>query len=233
MLVDTGNQEQKLLSALARNKVSSLDSVAISHHDDDHCGCLGVLSANIAGDVLLSSETFDCGCDDCAQLLSAAQGAVGNGRVRGVSVGNTVRVGKFTCTVIWPYSFEEEGGNADSLCLLISFDAQADGNPESSVLLTGDAEAAQVRSMMDEAHIDAVEVFKAGHHGSKAGVDEGFAERIKAQIVLISAGEDNRYGHPSKEALSEFEESGARVFRTDTQGDVTCRFEGDRVSVFA
>jgi len=51
--------------------------------------------------------------------------------------------------------------------------------------------------------------------------------------VLISAGQGNRYGHPSKEALSEFEESGAEVFRTDTQGDVTCRFEGDRVSVFA
>ena len=42
LLVDTGNQEQKLLSALARHGVSSLDGVAISHHDDDHCGCLGV-----------------------------------------------------------------------------------------------------------------------------------------------------------------------------------------------
>lgn len=233
LLVDTGNQEQRLLSALARHGVSSLDGVAISHHDDDHCGCLGVLSANIAGEVLLSSETFDCGCDDCVQLLSAARDAVGGERVRGVTVGDTVRVGKFTCTVVWPYSFEEEGGNADSLCLLVSFDAQADGSPESSVLLTGDAEAAQVRSMMDEACIGAVEVFKAGHHGSKAGVDEGFAERTGAQVVLISAGQGNRYGHPSKEALSEFEGSGAEVFRTDAQGDVTCRFEGDRVSVFA
>ena len=90
-----------------------------------------------------------------------------------------------------------------------------------------------MRSMMDEACIGAVEVFMAGHHGSKAGVDEGFAERTGAQVVLISAGQGNRYGHPSKEALSEFEGSGAEVFRTDAQGDVTCRFEGDRVSVFA
>ena len=76
----------------------------------------------------------------------------------------------------------------------MSFDAEADGSPESSVLLNGDAEAAQVRSMMDEACIGAVEVFKAGHHGSKAGVDEGFAERTGAQVVLISAGQATATG---------------------------------------
>lgn len=233
LLVDTGNQEQRLLAALARHRVVSLDGVAITHHDDDHCGCLDVLASNIAGDVFVSSETFACGCDDCEQMVSTARDVVGGDSVKGLRVGDTVRVGKFLCTVVWPHSFEEEGGNADSLCFLVSYDAQGDGVAESSVLLTGDAEAEQVRSMMDDARIESVEVLKAGHHGSKAGVDEGLAERTGAQIVLISAGKGNRYGHPSKEALAEFEESGAQVFRTDTQGDVACRFEDDRVSVFA
>lgn len=231
LLVDTGNQEQRLLSALARHKAASFDAVAISHHDDDHCGCLELLAPNIAGDVLLCEETFACGCDDCEELVATAGRTVGEDRVRGVGAGDTVEVGRFVCTAIWPYSFEEEGGNADSLCFLVEYDAEGDGRPESSVLLTGDAEAKQIEEMMDKASVASVDIVKAGHHGSKAGVADGFSERVGAQAVLISAGADNRYGHPSKEAIEEFESAGMAVFRTDEQGDAVCRFEGDRISV--
>ena len=231
LLVDTGNQEQRLLSALARHKAASFDAVAISHHDDDHCGCLELLAPNIAGDVLLCEETFACGCDDCEELVATAGRTVGEDRVRGVGAGDTVEVGRFVCTAIWPYSFEEEGGNADSLCFLVEYDAEGDGRPESSVLLTGDAEAKQIEEMMDKASVASVDIVKAGHHGSKAGVADGFSERVGAQAVLISAGANNRYGHPSKEAIEEFESAGMAVFRTDEQGDAVCRFEGDRISV--
>ena len=85
--------------------------------------------------------------------------------------------------------------------------------------------------MMDKASVASVDIVKAGHHGSKAGVADGFSERVGAQAVLISAGANNRYGHPSKEAIEEFESAGMAVFRTDEQGDAVCRFEGDRISV--
>lgn len=231
MLVDTGNKEQKLLSALGRQGVASLDAVAISHHDDDHCGCLELLAPTIAGCVLLSEETFSCGCDDCRELEETAARTVGKDRLTGIAAGDTVRVGRFSCTAVWPLSFEEEGGNADSLCFLVQYDAQQDGIFESSLLLTGDAEAEQIEAMMDAAGIDSVEVVKAGHHGSKAGVTDGFSERVGAEAVLISVGAGNRYGHPSKEALEEFESGGMKVFRTDEQGDVTCRFEGSGISI--
>lgn len=231
LLVDTGNQEQKLLSALARNGVAALDAVAITHHDDDHCGCLELLAPTVKGGVLLSQETFSCGCENCEELVDAAERTVGRGRVGGVRRGDVVQVGRFACTVVWPSSFEEEGGNADSLCFLVEYDAQGDGEAESSVLLTGDAEAPQIRAMMDEAGLERVDVLKAGHHGSKAGVDEGFSRRVGAKAALISAGANNRYGHPSEEALEEFASGGMEVFRTDEQGDVACRFAGDEIVI--
>ncbi|MDO5042114.1 MAG: DNA internalization-related competence protein ComEC/Rec2 [Slackia sp.] len=231
LLVDTGNQEQKLLSALARNKTASLDAVAVTHHDDDHCGCLELLAPTVRGSVLLSRETFSCGCDDCEELVEMAQRTVGPNRVRGMRCGDVVQVGRFTCKTIWPLSFEEEGGNADSLCFVVEYDAQGDGEVESSVLLTGDAEAPQIRAMMDEAGLKEVDVLKAGHHGSKAGVDEGFSQRVGSKAALISAGANNRYGHPSEEALEEFALGGMEVFRTDEQGDVTCRFAGDEIVI--
>ncbi len=232
LLVDTGNQEQRLLAALARNGVSSIGGVLVSHHDDDHCGCLEMLAPYLAGDVLLADGAFSCGCDDCRALVDTARDVAGSGHARGLRAGDAVRVGKFSCTAVWPYGFEEEGGNADSLCLLVSYDEQGDGEPEASVLLTGDAEARQIREMLDRAGIGRVDVLKAGHHGSKAGVDEGFSRRVGSKIALVSVGESNRYGHPSAEALEEFARGGMDVFRTDEQGDVTCRFEGDAIEVF-
>ncbi len=182
--------------------------------------------------MLLADGAFSCGCDDCRALVGTACDVAGPGHARALRAGDTVRVGKFSCTAVWPYEFEEEGGNADSLCLLVGYDMQGDGEPEASVLLTGDAEARQIREMLDRAGIERVDVLKAGHHGSKAGVDEGFARRVGSKIALVSVGENNRYGHPSSEALEEFARGGMDVFRTDEQGDVACCFEGDAIEVF-
>lgn len=233
LLVDTGNQEQRLMAALARHGASSVGSVAISHHDDDHCGCLELLAPNIAGDVIVAEETFSCGCDGCRSLLQAAGDTVGDAHVRGMAAGEAIEVGRFRCTAIWPYVFSEEGGNADSLCFLLEYDARDDGRFDATMLLTGDAEASEIRAMMDASHIDRVDVLKAGHHGSRAGVDDGFAQRVGADIVLISVGEHNRYGHPADEVLEEFGDAGARIYRSDECGDVSCRFSERGIAVVA
>lgn len=233
LLVDTGNQEQRLMAALARHGASSVGSVAISHHDDDHCGCLELLAPNIAGDVIVAEETFSCGCDGCRSLLQAAGDTVGDAHVRGMAAGEAIEVGRFRCTAIWPYGFSEEGGNADSLCFLLEYDACDDGRFDATMLLTGDAEASEIRAMMDASHIDRVDVLKAGHHGSRAGVDDGFAQRVGADTVLISVGEHNRYGHPADEVLEEFGDVGARIYRSDECGDVSCRFSERGIAVVA
>ena len=46
------------------------------------------------------------------------------------------------------------------------------------------------------------DILKAGHHGSNTSNTPEFIGRVKPERVLISAGKDNRYGHPSPELLS-------------------------------
>ncbi len=233
LLVDTGNQDAKLSAALARHGVMSLDGVVITHHDDDHCGSLPVLDSLVAqGEVLLSSPTFSCECDGCTELVADAQRVAGQRGVSGISKGETIKVGRFTCFAVWPEAFSEEGGNADSLCLLVEYDAQGDGISEFSTLLTGDAEADQLDAMTESGLVGHVDVFKAGHHGSKNGVSEAAFETLSPKVALISAGLDNRYGHPSQEALDALEDVGAHIFRTDHMGDVTCRFSDAGIEVF-
>ena len=87
--------------------------------------------------------------------------------------------------------------------------------------------------MVESGLVEHVDVFKAGHHGSKNGVSIEAYAAMSPSVALISAGEDNRYGHPAQEALEALDQAGAEVFRTDTMGDVTCRFSESGIEVFA
>ncbi len=233
LLVDTGNQDSLLLAALGRQGITSLDGVAISHHDDDHAGSLSVLDSTLAlGGVYLSASTFTCGCDSCEDLIADAQRIAGARGVNALAAGQSVQVGRFTCTVIWPEDFTEEGGNADSMCLLVEYDVQGDGVVDARALLTGDAEADELEEMVDAGLVGQVDVFKVGHHGSKNSVSARAFAVLTPQIALVSVGENNNYGHPTDEMLDALDEVGATTFRTDQMGDITCTFSAEGIKVY-
>lgn len=43
------------------------------------------------------------------------------------------------------------------------------------------------------------------------------------EAVFISAGADNRFGHPAAQTLARIRQSGAAVYRTDLSGTITIR----------
>jgi competence protein ComEC len=90
-----------------------------------------------------------------------------------------------------------------------------------SMLLTGDAEAeTEERLMRAGANLKA-KVLKAGHHGSRYASSEKFLRQGGFEAVIISSGADNRYGHPSQDALDRFKRLGTKLYRTDLEGEIT------------
>lgn len=232
LLVDTGNQDRLLKESCGRQGVFALDAVAVSHHDDDHCGSLSALaSVAEAPTLLVAAPTLNCPCASCTQLIDQAKERAGFKRVQGLSVGDQLVCGRFTLTVVWPESFTDEGGNGDSLSFLCAYDANGDGAAEWTALFCGDAEADQLQAMAPRLPAQGVDVLKVGHHGSRVSLNEPLAQRLSPQAALISAGEGNRYGHPTPECLAVLEEAGCRVLRTDEQGDVTLRFTAREIAV--
>jgi competence protein ComEC len=61
-------------------------------------------------------------------------------------------------------------------------------------------------------------VLAAPHHGSKTGVHAKSIKHIGPHTVLISAGVDNQYKHPDREAIDAFHRAGARVYTTHDHG---------------
>jgi competence protein ComEC len=95
-----------------------------------------------------------------------------------------------------------------------------------SMLLTGDAEAETEARVMKAGGNVKAKVLKVGHHGSRYASSEEFLRAGGFEAAIISDGADNRYGHPSQEALNRFKALGIQIYRTDLQGEITITTRG-------
>ncbi|RDB62319.1 DNA internalization-related competence protein ComEC/Rec2 [Gordonibacter sp. 28C] len=234
VLVDTGNQDRLLREALARHAVYRLDAVVVTHGDDDHMGSLASLKGVVQVErVLLAGDALSCPCEACANLRSDAAVLVGDEGVLGLAQGDELRVGAFSLDVVWPRAFVDEGGNADSVCLLARADPDGDGTPDWTALFTGDAEHEQLAAMEEQGLVGRVDILKVGHHGSKNALTPELAAALSPRIALVSAGAGNRYGHPADKTLQELADAGAQVRRTDEEGDVSCKLSAQGIVVKA
>ena len=96
---------------------------------------------------------------------------------------------------------------------------------ETSFLLTGDApdEIEEWLVQLDDQLKS--NVLKAGHHGSKTSTSQSFIETVDPDVVVVSAGKGNSYGHPHQEVVDRIISSGAVLRSTAEEG--TIRFESD------
>jgi competence protein ComEC len=100
-----------------------------------------------------------------------------------------------------------------------------------SFLLTGDIEEPVERNLVFQQAPLAATVLKSPHHGSKTSSSEAFLDAVNPQIVVISVGAENDYGHPSPEVMERYAEHGVTVFRTDEQGTVEFSTDGEKLWV--
>ncbi|MBI5587809.1 MAG: DNA internalization-related competence protein ComEC/Rec2 [Deltaproteobacteria bacterium] len=73
------------------------------------------------------------------------------------------------------------------------------------------------------------EVLKAPHHGSRYSSSEGFLKAVNPSVIVISAGRHNVFRFPHQETLERYRSLGSKVLRTDIDGAVTVRSDGERL----
>ena len=89
--------------------------------------------------------------------------------------------------------------------------------------LSGDSEQPELLHFVRSGVVPDVTLLKAPHHGSDDAVSEPFLSVARPEVVVISVGYGNRYGHPSAAALSTYPRHAAEVYRTDLHAQVTVR----------
>lgn len=91
-----------------------------------------------------------------------------------------------------------------------------------SALFTGDSPISIEQYLVntDPEDLD-VDILKLGHHGSKTSSSSEFLRATSPALVLISAGENNRYGHPHPEVIDLLKKLKIPFVSTQDKGTVT------------
>ena len=103
------------------------------------------------------------------------------------------------------------------------------------MLFPGDAEVEAEENLLrysDELRSD---VLKIGHHGSRTSTSQAFLSLVNPTISIIPCGWNNRFGHPHEEVLHrlKYHESVEKILRSDFNGMVTVRTDGQTIRVTA
>lgn len=234
MLVDGGPDPEITLAAVSSLMPPgdrSLDVVAATHLDSDHVGgLLGVLDRYRVGTVLHGDDSAN------KAALYPQWRAVLRGRnhpVAAVHAGHRVQIGRdLVVEVLHPPpeglpGWVEPNANNGSLVLKLEYG-------DVSFLLTGDVEVEGERFLMAAAGEKLrADVLKVGHHGSRTSTTEAFVDRVNARSAAISAGRENRYGHPHPDVVERLESSigAGQIFLTARDGTVEYISDGETVWV--
>ena len=100
-----------------------------------------------------------------------------------------------------------------------------------SVLFTGDLGEDGERELISEGGDLSADVLKVGHHGSRYSTSGEFLRAVDPDLAIISAGENNRYGHPHGETLERLDACGADVMSTIDQGAICVEITDGGISV--
>ena len=96
-------------------------------------------------------------------------------------------------------------------------------------LLMGDAGIEVEKDLIEKYNIKDIDILKVGHHGSRTSSSKEFVDEINPEYSIISAGKNNRYGHPNKEVLNILDDS--KIYRTDQDGSIMFRIKNDNLTI--
>lgn len=90
-------------------------------------------------------------------------------------------------------------------------------------LVMGDAPIKVERNMIDEYKYIPCDILKVGHHGSDTSTCDEFIKYIKPETAIISAGKNNRYGHPKPSVIKTLKRNNVEIRYTFLEGTITYR----------
>ena len=93
-----------------------------------------------------------------------------------------------------------------------------------TMLFTGDIERTAEQHL--DSLLETVTVLKAAHHGGRDSNTAQLLERTRPQLVLISAGRRNAFGHPSAATVKRLRKMGIPYLTTGDWGSLRITTDG-------
>lgn len=201
---DSGSIANQVIVPVLNQTRAELDTLIVSHWDNDHSGGVEALLDRYAPQYLFSSQLQ-------SSFMPCLQG------MRWWWQGLSIRF-------LWPKALVFRAYNPHSCVLEIS-----DGVHK--VLLTGDIELLSEYQLRDElAHVD---VLVVPHHGSVTSSSPRFISLTSPKIAVASASSRGQWTFPSPDVRLRYEQIGSTWLDTAQSGRVQVRFFNQSIQLSA
>lgn len=207
--------------------IEELEGIFISHGDYDHAGGAKTVAQMLpVKHVFLGRGAYNSTERRFVTSLSLAT------QVHRVQEGQNLQFGDLHIEILGgglPYNNEDfDSGtisrNGNSLIMKMIWHEQ-------KILFTGDADAeAETQTCQQDL---GAQLLKVSHHGSPTSSCEAFLKKVGPHTAIISAGQDNKYGHPAECVLERLENVGAKTLQTKELGTIKVVFDGSTLKWYS
>lgn len=223
VIVDSGGSESYdvgknvLLPYLLDKRITKIDYIMISHFDTDHCKGFEYVLENIkVKNVIISKQS------ETSESFKQIMKIIRKKRINLIIVQKEtkIKIDNFTTVDILSPQSENIADNMNDNSIVAKFEAY-----NFSILFTGDASEKIEKELIKEKINLKSDILKVSHHGSKTGTSEEFLKSVKPKIALIGVGENNKFGHPTKDVIKRLTENKIKIYRTDTDGEIRIKIK--------
>lgn len=221
ILIDGGGTESEdfdigdrvITPYLLHNRIKTLDYIFVSHFDKDHYqGLISVIQKFKVKNIIISKQYIKT--KDFEEFMKL----IDRENINVIVVKERERISindKIYFDIVFPDNiFIPSTINNNSLVMKFNY-------YNFSILFTGDIEN-EVEKYLINAYPNILksDILKVAHHGSVSSSMEEFLKLVSPKSALIGVGENNNYGHPSKEVIERFNSRNIQIFRTDVNGAI-------------
>jgi len=200
-----------VLPFLHAQGVERIDTLIVSHGDNDHVG--GAQSILNALPVTL--------------ILTSAPDSLKEHTSSLCKAGQSWQWDKVTFTMLAPDQLDPATDNNNSCVLKIQ-------SAHGAILLTGDIEAVAESWLVGRYGKGLrADILIAPHHGSKTSSTRAFLEAVEPRYVLIPSGYRNQFGHPHPSVLARYRDLGIPWLTSADSGAILVNLGEQRMTVAA
>jgi len=213
-MVDCGGDSDRISADTAAQTLLSygiveLDGLIVTHYDADHAGGVSNFLSRMDADTVYLPQTEDSG-----ELRNEIESAA-DGNIHFVESVVSLNLGGSKLTIC--PALDPKTDNETSLCVLFQTE-------NCDILITGDRNTSGEHDLLEQITVPRLEILVAGHHGAENSTGMELLNKTRPHTVVISAGEDNPYGHPHLQTMQRLQLYGCRVLRTDLEGTIVIRW---------
>ena len=222
MLIDGGDYDYSsyVVAYLKSQGVETLEYMVVSHYDSDHLsGCVGALRAFavetvICPDYVGDTKTYATFAKDVVTYANACVYP---------EVGDAFFLGDAMFSIVCPEEANYSDENDNSVGIRLAYG-------QNSFLICGDIGEEVEEDILKSGEYVQSQVYLASHHGSASSSTYDFLQAVQPEVVVVSCGYDNSYGHPAKATMNRLQKTGADLYRTDLQGSLIAVCDGTNIT---